>query len=136
MMFGDEDNVFDPRGLGGPHPLLGICLSRIKDGRIGGAVSPFAVHKCVWTEMNDRADFQILPGDLLRTRLHIGEVLRQRRRRAQRDKSENRSASAKYHLPSPIDAIESEASSTLLAHMLVVRQVAQQTHQLRNLLFK
>jgi hypothetical protein len=86
--------------------------------------------------MNDRADFQILPRDLLRAGFHIGEVLRQRHRCAQRDKSENRSASAKYHLPSPIDDIESEASSTLLAHMLVVRQSSQQTHQLRNLLFK
>src|ERR1700723_456502 len=69
VMFGDEDNVFDPCGFGGLHPLLGICLSRIKDGRVRGAVSPLAVHEGVWTEVNDRADFQILPGDLLRTGL-------------------------------------------------------------------
>ena len=75
MMFGNEDDVLDAGGLGGPHPLFGVHIRRIEHRRIGGAVSPLPIHKRVRTEMDDRAYLQILPSDLLWVGFHIGEVL-------------------------------------------------------------
>ena len=90
MMFGNEYDVLDPCGFRGPHPLFGIHIGGIENRRIRCTVSPLPVHKRVWAKVNDRAHFQILPSDLLRTRLHIREVLRERKRCAQHDHANTR----------------------------------------------
>src|SRR5712671_3793208 len=80
MMFRDEDNIFDSGRFGGSHPLLWIGGRWIEGRWVRCSVSPLAVHEGVWAEVNDRADFEILPSHLLRTGLHVGEVLRPRKR--------------------------------------------------------
>ena len=91
-MLGDEHQIIRACGFRCAHPLLGIELRGIENFRIGGAVAPFAIHESVRAEVNEDSDFQILPGDLLRPGLHVGEILRGQRERADwRDakKSEN-----------------------------------------------
>src|SRR5947207_14792557 len=78
MMFGHEDHILHSGGWGRPHPLFWVRVKGVENRWIGGAVSPFAIHKCVWTEMNECAHLEILPGDLLRAGLYIREVLRER----------------------------------------------------------
>jgi hypothetical protein len=51
-------------------------LGGVEDLGIGCAVAPLAVHEAVRAEVNEGADFEILPGNLLRAGSHVDEVLR------------------------------------------------------------
>ena len=73
-MLRHQHHVARARGLGGLHPLLGIGLRGIEDLRVGRSVAPLAIEKGVGAEVNDDAEFQVLPLHLLRRRLHVGEV--------------------------------------------------------------
>ena len=75
MMLGDQDDVSGAGRLDGAHPLVDIELGGIENFRIGFAVAPFAVEKRVSAEVDEGADFQFLPFDLLRRGFDVGEVL-------------------------------------------------------------
>ena len=66
VMFCDHDDVLGAGGFDGAHPLFGIELSWVENAGIGGAVAPFAIHESVGAKVDDHAEFEILPGDLLR----------------------------------------------------------------------
>ncbi len=77
MMLGDEHDVADARGFSGRDPLIGIDMLRIEDTDRRSAVSPFAIEEGIGAEVDDGAHLHVLPGDLLRRRLHVGKVLRE-----------------------------------------------------------
>jgi hypothetical protein len=66
--------------------------------------------------MDDGADFKILPGDLLRTGLHISEILgralsNQRQQCAQREPGTDGSGSVKHTLHNVMTILESKDRS-------------------------
>src|SRR5262249_9735362 len=75
VMLCDHYDILDAGRLDGAHPLFRVKLCRIEDLRISGSVTPFSVLKCIWPEVNDRANLEILPFDLLRRRLHVDKIL-------------------------------------------------------------
>ena len=114
MMLGDQHYVSDSRRLRRLHPLLWVYIRRIENGGVGGAVSPLAIHKCIRTEVNDRAHLKVLPRDLLRTGLDVGEILRGREHGRENDYTAERSRSAKC-------GVHILADSTLPAYSSAVR---------------
>ena len=76
MVLGNENHVLGPSSLDSAHPLLGIKVGGSKYFRIGRTVSPFSVEKRVRSKMNDDSELQVLPFDLLRGGLYVGEILR------------------------------------------------------------
>src|SRR5579864_3514326 len=75
MMFGHKDYVSDLGGTQRLHPLVWIELCGMKHLRIGGAVSPFTIHKSVRAKMDNRPNLQVLPLQLLWSWLQINRVL-------------------------------------------------------------
>lgn len=51
-------------------------IGGIEDGGIGGAVAPLTIQEGIGAEVDDYADFEVLPGGLLRAWLDVGEILR------------------------------------------------------------
>ena len=58
-----------------PHPLVGVDVRGIEDGGVGGAVAPLAVEEGVGGEVDDDADFEVLPGCLGWGGFDVDEVL-------------------------------------------------------------
>jgi hypothetical protein len=85
-MLGHEDYIADARGLQYPHPLIRIELRRIEYFWVGRAISPFAIHEGVGTEMDDRSHLQVLPIQLLWGWFQINFILGDGR--TERDESE------------------------------------------------
>ena len=74
-MLGDEHDIFCAGVADGLHPLVGIELGGIEDRGVGGAVAPLLIEKGVGGEVDDDAELEVLPGDLLRRGLDVGEAL-------------------------------------------------------------
>ena len=85
MMLGDKHNIPRAGAANGLHPLVGIKLRWVEDGGVGCSVAPFAIEKCVGGEVDDDAEFEILPVDLLRRRLDLREVLGEGQRHTQEE---------------------------------------------------
>src|ERR1700679_1315002 len=85
VMLGDQHNVLCAGVANRLHPLIGIKMCRVEDRRIGCAVSPFPIEKCISGEVDDDAKLQILPFDLLGRRLNVREVLCASRKSAKKE---------------------------------------------------
>ena len=89
-MLGDEDDILCAGGADGAHPLVGIELGRIEDGGTGRAVAPLAIEKGVGGEVEDDAELEILPGDLIGSGSYVGGCLGIRRERGENDCCDDR----------------------------------------------
>lgn len=65
MMFRDHDQIACAGGFGGGDPLFGVERGGIEDIGGGRAVAPFAVEEGIGAEVDQDAEFELLPGDLL-----------------------------------------------------------------------
>ncbi len=75
VVLGDEDRILCACGFCGLHPLVGVDVRGIEDGGVGGAVAPLAVEEGVGGEVDDDADFEVLPGCLGGGGFDVDEVL-------------------------------------------------------------
>ena len=75
VMFGDDDNVSGASGFDGAHPLFRVESGGIEGGGWSGAVAPLAVEEGVGAEVEDDAEFEILPLRLLGRGFDVGEIL-------------------------------------------------------------
>jgi len=64
MMLGRDNHHLHPGILKHPDPLPDIQLRRIKDGRVFGPVTPFAICKGIDGEMGKGNIFPLLPSQL------------------------------------------------------------------------
>jgi tetratricopeptide (TPR) repeat protein len=75
MMFCNKNYVFGPCSLGSTHPLFGVQLCGIEHLWVSRAISPLSVQKRVGRVVDEDTELKVLPLDLLRGRLDLGEVL-------------------------------------------------------------
>ncbi len=64
-MLRDEHRISCARGFDGLHPLIGVDAGRIENLWVRGTVTPFAIKKCIGAEVDDDAEFEVLPCSLL-----------------------------------------------------------------------
>jgi hypothetical protein len=76
MVLGHKNQVSGPGRLRRINPLVGIELGGIKDRRAGFSAAPLLVGKSVQSKMNDYAEFQVLPFNLLWTGSDVAKILR------------------------------------------------------------
>src|SRR5690348_1970669 len=75
MMLGHEHQVLCPGRLRRFNPLVGIEFRGIEYGRINLSTAPFLAGKSVGAKVDDDAEFEILPFNLLRTGSEVGKIL-------------------------------------------------------------
>ena len=76
VVFGYQDGVFRAPGARCLQPLFRIDICRTEHRSCGGSVAPFLIQEGVWAEVDDHPYLHILPRQLLRRGLQIGEILR------------------------------------------------------------
>ena len=78
VMLGREDDHFHPGVFARLDPLAHVELGRVEDRRVFRALAPLFVREGVHRVVDERDEFQLLPGKLRRRRPNIGGPLDQR----------------------------------------------------------